>query len=173
MLVPDLIDSIVGFRTWVMTHDGLLSPMMYEQRPWPIERAHVANCFLGKAFGNGQVEPHDSPDIGCSCGIHSFNSFPRSWHKWAGNEEKIAKALVDSDVIQEGSIGSFVPGLVHSWGKVLEGDNGRRSEFAYPKALGFSPFWDTKKQKRVNQMAYMYGIESMPISELEEFSKQI
>lgn len=170
MLVPDLISPVVGYRTWVMTPDGIISPMMYDRKVWPVDRAMVANCHLREAFGRDNVEPHDSPDKDCSCGLHSFSSLPKNWMKWASNEERVERQLIEKDLVDEGAIGSFVPGLVDNWGKIFEGDNGRRAEYAYPKAFGFSPLWSTQKQKRVNQMALMYGVESVPIYELQEYA---
>jgi hypothetical protein len=59
-------------------------------------------------------EPHESPGESCTCGVYAL------------------KYLRDD---QPYHLGAPVFGTVTCWGKVIEGDNGARAQFAYPSEL--------------------------------------
>lgn len=107
---PDYTHTITAWRGWIVDDDGNLGALgtTFE---WEPRRAARARCKV--ASGS-----HYAPNLSCSCGFWSFKS-----------RELLTEALstyaTDVDVIGE----------VEIWGRVIECENGWRSEFAYPKEL--------------------------------------
>jgi hypothetical protein len=113
---PDYMETLTGWRVWSVSHGKLESLGVNEW--WKPRRAVPARCNRSSLtlFGN----PHsgdDSPSHSCTCGYWSFKS---------ENELKdVARDYEDIAVV----------GTVSIWGKVIECENGYRSEYAYPKEL--------------------------------------
>jgi hypothetical protein len=105
---PDFVHTLTAWRGWEVSH-GMLESLGTNSR-WEPCRAPRANCIMGR--------DHSAPDASCECGYWSFKT-----------RESLVEALgryaQTVDVI----------GQVEIWGRVIECENGFRSEFAYPKEL--------------------------------------
>jgi hypothetical protein len=104
---PDFVHTITAWRGWEFT-SGMLEALGTEAK-WEPRRAPRANCIHSS---------HAAPKFDCSCGYWSFKTFDLL-------QEALKSYAVDVDVI----------GQVEIWGRVIECENGFRSEFAYPKEL--------------------------------------
>jgi hypothetical protein len=106
---PDYMQTVTGWRGWDVT-DNLLASVGID-RLWQPRMAVAAHCAA--------ISNHAAPDAGCACGYWSFKS-----------SELMKKSLNTNyrDDIR-------VVGSVEIWGRVIECENGYRSEFAYPKEL--------------------------------------
>jgi hypothetical protein len=104
---PDFTQTITAWRGWSF-ENGLLGALGTEFT-WEPRRVARACC---------KQEAHPAPSKSCSCGFWSFKT-----------RELLTAALsnyaMEVDVI----------GQVEIWGRVVECENGFRSEFAYPKEL--------------------------------------
>ena len=104
---PDFVHVLTAWRGWEVS-DGLLEALGSNTQ-WEPKRAQRASC---------QASDHAAPNFSCHCGYWSFKSF-----------ELLQEALVGYANIVD------VIGQVEIWGRVIECENGWRSEFAYPKEL--------------------------------------
>jgi hypothetical protein len=79
---PDLIEAVIGFRQWRLTHDGLRSIACDELWSGPVM---VARCLADPA--------HFAPASDCSCGIYArYDPCPRTGS--AGTCDYVAGAVV-------------------------------------------------------------------------------
>ena len=100
------LNCLVGERRWeIMKKDNeiFLVSIVWHQR-WPYMEPIEATC---NESGHSK-----HPDFNADCGIHAYKS---------GHDTSL-------DV----SVNTFY-GSVYLWGKMIEHENGYRSEFAYPK----------------------------------------
>lgn len=104
--IPDYTHTLIGYRVWSVRGGHLSSFGVAHQ--WQTKVALKAECVQG--------EVHEAPDTDCECGYWSFKSI-----------DLLAEAVRCN--------GDVVVGPVHIWGRVIECENGYRSEFCYPKEL--------------------------------------
>jgi hypothetical protein len=104
---PDFVHTITAWRGWGATN-GMLEALGSDSR-WEPKRAPKANCLYVS---------HAAPHMTCRCGYWSFRTFELL-------QAAMANYAGTVDVI----------GQVEIWGRVIECENGFRSEFAYPKEL--------------------------------------
>jgi hypothetical protein len=144
--VPDFVQPITSFRVWQVEILGSEGPQLKAVGAncnWPIRAALHAKCdkvisnsasagffpqFAHQFFrglwpqwkpGNEEEYRffnHSSPHWDCSCGIWSFKR-PMDLYQAAM------------------SYYPMVWGTVHTWGRIIETENGYRSEYAYPARL--------------------------------------
>ena len=104
---PDYTATMTGWRAWDVS-EGLLEAVGNKHR-WKPRRVEAAVCRSGV---------HEAPKFNCHCGFWSF---------------KTLELLLEA---RKGAPGPDpVVGPVEIWGRVIECENGFRSEFAYPKEL--------------------------------------
>jgi hypothetical protein len=120
---PDYIGTLTGWRGWEVT-DGLLEALGTDFT-WEPRQAARARCRHGG---------HSAPDRNCACGFWSFKT-----------SDLLAKALITyAEKVN-------VLGQVELWGKVIECENGWRSEFAYPKELWLL-------EEGLDSLSWTYGV---------------
>jgi hypothetical protein len=105
---PDYTHTITAWRGWDV-RDGMLEALGSSSR-WEPRRALKANCI--------SCGGHAAPYLNCRCGYWSFKT-----------QELLAQAMDKYDDTVK------VIGQVEIWGRVIECENGFRSEYAYPKEL--------------------------------------
>jgi hypothetical protein len=105
---PDFVHAITAWRGWDVT-DGTLESLGSSAQ-WEPRHALKAKCASGRT--------HAAPDLACHCGYWSFKT-----------RELLEQALEGYASVVE------VIGQVEIWGRVIECENGFRSEYAYPKEL--------------------------------------
>ena len=120
---PDYTATMTGWRAWDVS-EGLLEAVGNSYR-WKPRRAEAAVCRSGA---------HEAPKFNCNCGFWSFKTL---------------------DLLLEARKGAPGPdrvvGPVEIWGRVIECENGFRSEFAYPKEL-----WLLKDG--LESLSWIYGV---------------
>jgi hypothetical protein len=104
---PDFVHTLTAWRGWEVSH-GMLEALGSDSK-WEPKRAPRANCRSGH---------HPAPDMHCYCGYWSFKSL-----------DLLTAAM------ETYACSVDVVGQVEIWGRVIECENGWRSEFAYPKEL--------------------------------------
>lgn len=116
---PDYVHTLTGWRGWKVKAGKLAALGM--RGVWEPKKATPSGCDKSSDplwFMPNPAPPHLAPHKNCACGYWSFKSL-----------DMLTRALssyVDSvDVI----------GSVEIWGRVIECENGFRSEYAYPKEL--------------------------------------
>ena len=107
--MPDHIATLTAYRAWRVLGD-MLSPLGGTVSPWEKKKAVGATCL--------RAASHKAPVRDCECGYWSFKSM-----------DLLQKAL------PQYANSVAVVGSVEIWGRVIECENGFRSEFAYPKEL--------------------------------------
>ena len=116
--MPDYIQCLTGWRAWQVGKERLQALGTFSI--WHPKIAVPAVCAPSLSFPRSDdgAKDHVAPHKDCTCGYWSFKS-----------QELLTGAL-------ESYIGSVVViGTVSIWGKVIECENGFRSEYAYPKEL--------------------------------------
>jgi hypothetical protein len=109
---PDYTHTITAWRGWEF--DGGMLEALGSSSRWEPKVAARATCVIG----GGVKDAHAAPHFSCRCGYWSFKTRELL-------EESLERYANSVDVI----------GQVEIWGRVIECDNGYRSEFAYPKEL--------------------------------------
>lgn len=111
-VIPDAIDPVIGWRAWRVTGPLLVS---MNDTPWTPGVALTAEC---------RSTAHTPPDPRCSCGLYAAKS--------ADHLRGMGYNRYDGD--------DFVAvGEVMLWGGVIEGTQGWRAQFGYPRRL-YVPF---------------------------------
>lgn len=142
VVVPDSMQVGIGWRAWGVKPDPApheipaLYSLTHGEYFWPQRRAFEAECNMGKH------EPGQIPVESCTCGLYSA--------KTLDHLQEMGYHEYDAE-----SRGMFhVIGPVSVWGKVIEGSQGWRSQFAYPREL-FVPFEAHHLAKRLSEA---YGV---------------
>ena len=120
---PDYVGTITAWRGWSL-YNGLLGALGSDFA-WPGKTAARAHCSRSS---------HDAPQMNCACGFWSFKTQELMI-------EAMSNYLTEVDVI----------GTVEIWGRVIECENGYRSEYAYPKEL-----WLLKEGQE--SLSWTYGV---------------
>jgi hypothetical protein len=110
MIVPELIEPIIGYRAWLYTEAGLRS--LVKPDVWPVRQRMEATCVHG----------HDVPDAGCTCGIWALRN-------------PYDPLLVLRETFSRWPLHPVVIGSVKLWGLVGSGPRGFRAQYAYPGEL--------------------------------------
>lgn len=139
-VIPDRVEPMSGWRCWQLmeceTADGPLIKLtgVYRQEIWEPRQACEAYCLVN--LGDHAVlrhlvdalglPTHPVPDEECTCGLYSLAT---------------AHILDESSYSSVALLSSYpdsvpaVLGEVAIWGKTLVGEQGTRSQYAYPKRL--------------------------------------
>jgi len=125
LTLPDLSDAVQGWRAWTVERTlpkfGL-APKLFSATYddyWAPHVAHRALCEY-----HGDKEGHHIPDERCTCGFYAAKSLKHllsmgyATFNYSGQPNR-----------------ELVIGKVAMWGKVLEGNQGWRTEYAYPVIL--------------------------------------
>ncbi|MSO46752.1 MAG: hypothetical protein EXQ67_01510 [Thermoleophilia bacterium] len=127
-VVPDLIEPIIGYRSWtIRVHPSgeprLCSP--YRRSIWLPGEVQKATCGMTNWTSPIGIRPapraapgHEVPAAGCTCGVHAWRSR--------------GAALLDAADTRGLRA---VSGELALCGSVLKHTRGWRSAFAYPRAL--------------------------------------
>jgi hypothetical protein len=115
--------------------DGRLSSLTFDHK-WPVGKELVARCNETK---------HRPPYQRCGCGVYALKSL---------------------EILRRSSyFNGECFGQVALWGKVIEGEDGYRAEFAYPKALYVSYL-----NYRLVEPLSVYGV---PVRVLNPYKKKV
>lgn len=129
MALPDVAGTVPGWRTWDIDPEGV--PLDGVQGPvlrsvtkrsyiWIPREVQEATCKKGTHSGG-------SPEERCTCGLYSAKDYDHlmsmSYHQYDGELDGFYTAV----------------GEVANWGKVVEGTQGWRAQFSYPRVL-YVPF---------------------------------
>jgi len=122
---PDYTECLTGWRTWEVEYDRLCATGI--EYSWHPGEAVPAECRCSYRF-----DRHDAPQRGCDCGYYSFKT-----------QVLMAGAIPDiHELFESGGdpLMTIAFGPVYVWGRVVECENGWRSEYAYPKEIySFNP----------------------------------
>lgn len=129
--MPDYMATLTGWRGWRIQNERLKA--LGKEGIWEPCKAEAAVCTK-------EAGKHPAPSRECTCGYWSFKSM-----------ETLEKALTSypSSVV--------VIGSVEIWGRVIECENGYRSEFAYPKEL-----WLLKPGMEYLSWTYKVPVRTLP-----------
>jgi hypothetical protein len=124
--VPDYIEPIVGWRSWLVVRDGdefRLHSIVYEAHWFPRNEL-VARCFQRRlSFPWSRRSEHAPPARGCRCGIY------------AAREPEDAASYLEGRSWADSFGVHRVIGTVFLWGRVVECTRGWRGSLAYPKTI--------------------------------------
>jgi hypothetical protein len=122
-VVPDIMGTCEGWRTWEVDEElppfgtaPRMTSVTHHDYFWAPRREMRAECDLDR---HG---PETVPDEGCTCGFYSAKTLEHL--QSLGYIGKVGRA---------GKVP--VVGRLNLWGKVIECDQGWRSEYAYPAEL--------------------------------------
>jgi hypothetical protein len=136
---PDLIEPVVGFRSWRIDDDFLLSPSTDEW--WPPGTELAARCLRGTHLE--QAPAHD-----CDCGIYAY------YEAWTTATWYATRP------------GDSIPGAVLAWGRIEASYRGMRAQFARLLCLGLPPWADRERKRRIYAEATRLGIQVTPLKNL-------
>jgi hypothetical protein len=137
---PDYIEPIVGWRTWLVVHEGedfRLRSVVYDAL-WPTRKELVARCLRRSRallFPWRRRSEHVPPAAGCGCGIYA-----------TGEPGEAASYLEESSWGEALSVQRVI-GTVSLWGRVIECRRGWRASHAYPQAIYIPATRDRKPRK--------------------------
>jgi len=134
--IPDHCVALVGWRGWKISGEKLCALGM--TGIWEPKKAGRAVC-TASISSSRHTEPAPAKD--CKCGYWSFRTLDLL---------KIALGSYAESV--------QVIGEVHLWGKVIECENGFRSEFAYPKELWLL-------EDNMESLSWRYGVPVRRLSQ--------
>jgi hypothetical protein len=125
---PDVIGTMLGWRAWKVPlkpdHLGqvILKSVTHGDTIWTPRQVMGAVCNKAAAKKEGHI-----PGETCSCGLYAAKTLPHlqsmGYHRYDPERAGCWR----------------VAGEVELWGKVIEGTQGWRAEFGYPKVL-YVPF---------------------------------
>jgi hypothetical protein len=144
---PDLIEPIVGFRSWRIFRSGdaigeLSSP--YFPVTWS-ERVLRADCRRQRTVEELLEEPHAAPAPGCSCGISAYHEPTTSFSE------------VDFRAVS---------GIVTVWGRIELDRGGMRAQLARVEALGLNDRSSRRQQQAVRHVAGDLGVDLINLREV-------
>lgn len=128
---PDFCQTITAWRGWGIKNEKLQA--LGQEAAWKPKEAKPAKCTQSKS--------HRAPSRECNCGYWSFKSLDLLTEALKGYTTSVA-----------------VLGQVEIWGRVIDCENGFRSEFAYPKEL-----WLLKQDLEYLSCSYGVPVRSIPI----------
>jgi hypothetical protein len=134
---PDLIEPVVGFRSWRIAGAWLRSP--YVDVYWT-DRAMSARCLRPHAA----ARPHAAPDQACACGIY-----------------------VDFDPPHHTTSPLDAVGIVTAWGRIQVHLDGFRAEHVRIEALGVRSGWGGHVNDACRAIAARLGVALVERGELQ------
>jgi hypothetical protein len=144
---PDLIEPIVGFRSWRVIDGRLRS--VYLPTFWT-ERQMTASCLCSESPDPDTVRSaapgHGVPDRGCTCGIYAYY------------EPDLNFPAVDFQ---------GVTGIVSVWGAIEVHDEGMRAQHARVEALALYSRWTTRQIDAVRNVAAELGVDLVDLDDIE------
>jgi hypothetical protein len=127
---PDFVQPRTGWRVWeVVEVDGelRLSSLVY-RTIWHPRGAAVARCRRPlAALPWGRLPLHGPPSFDCLCGIYAVDTPGQALPYLTYGRDG------------EGRPARRVIGLVSLWGRIVEGEHGCRSAYAYPALIAIPP----------------------------------
>lgn len=156
-LVPDLIEAVLGYRTWAIDADGWLMPFSLAtiSGPWRPGVNH-ARCHYAKwqrgASGPEPAPPHPAPHARCMCGLYALLD-PRD-QRLPWNDATLAV------------------GAVGAWGELELHRAGFRAEYATVLALAVPRRTAPHLLARHEKAAARYGVELVAPDLLEAFGRR-
>ena len=140
-MIPDYAEEVIGWRAWgvdvaaVNPQSGkqpLMHSVTYRALFWPPREQVEATC----------TKSHEVPHESCKCGLYSA--------KTREHLEEMRYQTYNADLN-----GKFkVMGMVSNWGKVIEGRQGWRCTYSYPRKL-FVPY---EAWPLAERLADTYGV---------------
>lgn len=131
-VVPDLIEPVLGYRSWTVRIHPSGDPVLaspFRRTTWEPRRAHGARCGVTTWSSPFEVRPiarvppaHAAPAEDCTCGVHAWRTEGTSLLDAADTRGLRA-----------------VTGEVALWGAVIRHRRGWRAEQAYPTRLTVHP----------------------------------
>jgi len=148
--VPDVFSNepIEAWRAWLGHYNEesgwILKSVTFHRFVWPAVEAAEGTCPDSVySFNRGCKEP---PGATHFCGIHALKLFRYvKEQSWGGR-------------CPQRSAGVCVYGRVYLWGRVVEGKDGYRSQYAYPSEL-WIPDWTDQSKIYFRNPNYLYGFE--------------
>lgn len=111
LVVPDLLEPIIGYRAWRVDSGGnLMSTGLFyygHGGGWYPREPQASQCYYDKLLHYG----HKTPQEHCNCGYYAASDFRN---------------------IMKGSGKYAAVGRVAMWGKIIQYTKGWRAEYAYP-----------------------------------------
>lgn len=140
---PDLIEPVLGFRTWHLRGDELYSP--YVDVVWPAAPLRAV-CLRDRVQFRPGTSHHaePAPTSACACGIYAYFD----------------------PLDRVGSNPHLVRGAVALWGRIEVHRDGMRAQFARAIVLADPP--DRRRRREVRRAAERLGIETVDGDELRE-----
>ena len=142
-VAPDLAEPVVGFRTWGVVGDRLVSPYIPCRWDGPLMDAVCYPANRSLTFGHGWLDaPHGSPHPDCQCGIYAYHR--------PGARSYFGE-------------GEWLEGIISVWGRIEVHADGLRAEHARVQALALPGDRDPGPARRI---AAALGVELIPRAEL-------
>jgi hypothetical protein len=144
---PDLIEPVVGFRSWRIFRDGpargeLSSPQVPVAWQEPVMRAE---CRRFRRAEDLLEAPHAAPDPVCGCGICAR-------HKPTDDFSRVDF--------------QGVSGIVTVWGRIVVDGRGMRAEYTRVEALGLYSRWSRRQRDAARRVAAELGVDLVELREL-------
>lgn len=148
-LVPDGIEPVIAWRQWSLPELDQLAAIANPYQ-WPRKAAPRAVCAAGHNVYTGSLMTYGgkshglTPDEHCMCGYWALKQMP---------EQSYA-----------------VVGTVKLWGRVVEGADGYKAQYAYPDQLYLidQPHWEKEplwhRTGRARILGDAYGVQCTLIS---------
>ena len=130
--IPVYAEVFTGWRAWgVPMLDSWVIPKLqsvtHKEAKWLPRQVCEARCLRAEAAGTsrtpGRYAAHHIPEEKCSCGLYAAKSLEQ------------LKRLRYSQYNEDRDGYFKVVGEVSMWGKVIEGSQGWKSQYAYPRHL--------------------------------------
>ncbi len=143
METVDVLEAILGERTWQVRSDGRLCSIYWPAK-WEPGINH-ARCLPEASL---RTDDHEAPQANCTCGIYAHTDM---------NERELA--FLDRP--------NVVLGTIAAWGRIEYEACGFRAQSARLLALGRSRRRDASERRA----AIRYGVPLLPMSELASYSR--
>lgn len=158
--VPDLIQPVIGFRSFGVRSNRLVSSggaIRYDWAPGPNRARCLRNQVDPLRYPNAWAPSpppaaHDAPHPDCACGLYAMHS--------AGDVG--------------GNPATAVCGAICAWGRIEVHATGLRAEYARVVALAplFPPEWGGHDLTSLGLVAWRYGVPLLAFGELESAARE-
>lgn len=122
LVVPDYTDVMIGWRAWHVEERPGFAPQLLSMNSTRWEPREVMEAVCARHENDPK---HGVPTLSCRCGLYSAKSrehlLSMPYHYYDPDE------------------GIVVIGEVNLWGRIVEGTQGWRAQYGYPRKL-FLPF---------------------------------
>ena len=186
-IVPDMMGELEGWRVFTLTSDSLYSYSKgFRWEPGPnqalcIGYEHTVSAIRNRPDGSGvehvEIIAHDRiPSPSCQCGFWAYPT-PTALKKKERAFGKLPRPGKPRNPRNSlgGHFGAFgsdsavdlIIGRIAAWGRVLEGTDGFRSEWARVSGLIGS-----SDDKKLVEVAKLYAVEVIPWSDINLFEEK-